>query len=700
MDKETLPTNQDVDDQEEATSEMMQQLEEFLTEGEYDYQLPKRGDIHAGVVIEIGSRGAIVDAGFKRDGIVPAADLDRLDDETLEGINPGDEIAVAVTKPQDKEGRLILSIYQALIREDWHEAERMMEEGELYEGEISGYNRGGLLVPFGRIRGFIPASHTVGMPRGLKGEERRERLADMVGDKVGLKIIEVDRHRRRLILSQRQARRAWQKIQRKRVMEELTEGETVSGTVTGITDFGAFVDLGGADGLIHISELSWRQVDDPREVVEVDDDVDVHVLNLDWERTRIALSLKRLQPNPWSRVASHYEVDQLIEGTVSRVLDFGAFVQLGLGVEGLLHVSEMTGASQLSPTEILETGQKVLVKIIGIDTHKQRITLSARQVQRDQWELWMAEHKIALEEEEARPPEPEEEGAIEPEAVEEEAVATEEPVERAEEISEPEAAEEEPEPDTEPEPTPDTDEEAEEVSEPEAEPEPEATDQTVEEEISEPEAVEEEPEPDTEPKPTPETDEEVDEVSEPEAEAEPEASDQTTEEEISEPQAAAEEPEPDTEPEPTPETDEEVDDVSEPEAEAEPEASDQTIEEEISEPEAVEEEPEPDTEPEPTPETDEEVDDVSEPEAEAEPEASDQTTEEEISELEAAEEEPEPDTEPEPTPETDEEVDQVSEPEAEAGEETPVPKAGTEGVPTDEGEETTAEPAPETEAEA
>jgi small subunit ribosomal protein S1 len=418
MNKETLPTNQDANDQEEASSTMMEQLEEYLTEGEYDYQLPKRGDIHTGVVVEIGDRGAIVDAGFKRDGIVPAGDLDRLDEETRKSIQPGDEVAVAVRKPQDQEGRLILSIYQALVQEDWQEAEKMLEEGKIYEGEISGYNRGGLLVPFGRIRGFIPASHTVGMPRGLKGEERRERLADMVGEKVGLKVIEVDRHRRRLILSQRQARRAWQKIQRKRVMDELSEGKTVSGTVTGITDFGAFVDLGGADGLIHISELSWRQVDDPREVVEVGDKVEVYVLNLDWDRTRIALSLKRLKPNPWSQVADHYEVEELVEGRVSRVLDFGAFVQLDLGVEGLLHISEMTGASQLSPTEILQTGQRVLVKIIGIDTHKQRITLSARQVHRDQWEQWMAQHKITAEEEEAP------KAAEAPEGPEEEVAAT------------------------------------------------------------------------------------------------------------------------------------------------------------------------------------------------------------------------------------------------------------------------------------
>jgi small subunit ribosomal protein S1 len=564
------------DAMEDAEMSMMDQLEEYLSEGEYDYQLPKRGDIHTGVVIEIGDRGAIVDAGFKRDGIVPASDLDRLDDESLEAIQPGDEVYVAVTKPQDEEGRLILSIYQALVREDWQKAEQMMAEGELYEGTISGFNRGGLLVPFGRIRGFIPASHTVGMPRGLKGEERREKLAEMVGDDVGLKIIEVDRHRRRLILSQRQARRAWQKIQRKRVMEELTEGESVVGTVTGITDFGAFVDLGGADGLIHISELSWKQVDDPREVVEVGDEVEVYVLNLDWDRTRIALSLKRLKPNPWTQVAGHYEVGQLVEGKVSRVLDFGAFVELGLGVEGLLHVSEMTGASQLSPTEILSAGQKVLVKIIGIDTHKQRITLSARQVHRDQWERWMAENKVAGDEEAPAPPEELEEEAAPEEAVSEaEQVAAEHTV--AEEVVEGEVEEEvEPaaEAEEEVEPTAEVEEEAEPAAEAEEEVEPTAE---VEEETEPAAEAEEEVEP------AAEAEEEVEPAAEAEEEVEPAAE---AEEEV-EPAAEVEE-----EVEPTAEAEEEVESAAEVEEEAEPAAEAEEEVEPTAETEEEEEEEE------------------------------------------------------------------------------------------------------------
>jgi small subunit ribosomal protein S1 len=569
MNEETLPTNEEVADQEEATVSMMDQLEEYLSEGEYDYQLPKRGDVHTGVVIEIGDRGAIVDAGFKRDGIVPAGDLDRLDDETLESIQPGDEVAVTVRKPQDEEGRLILSIYQALVREDWQKAEKMMEEGELYEGTISGFNRGGLLVPFGRIRGFIPASHTVGMPRGLKGEERRERLADMVGDEVGLKIIEVDRHRRRLILSQRQARRAWQKIQRKRVMEELTEGETVTGTVTGITDFGAFVDLGGADGLIHISELSWKQVDDPREVVEVGDEVEVYVLNLDWDRTRIALSLKRLKPNPWSQVAEHYEVGELVEGKVSRVLDFGAFVQLNLGVEGLLHVSEMTGTSQLSPTEILSESQRVLVKIIGIDTHKQRITLSARQVHRDQWERWMSENKIAVEEE---APEAVEEELAAP-AAEAEAPAAEEAVEEpsAEMV---EAAAEEAEGEVAPEAVTEEAVEGAEAHEPEAE------EETVPEGAPEA-AAQEEVEADEAPQPEEAPEAEADETAEPE-EAPGAEADETAEPEEA-PEAEADET---AEPEEVPEA--EADETAEPEEVPEAEADETPEPEEVPEAEADE----------------------------------------------------------------------------------------------------------------
>jgi small subunit ribosomal protein S1 len=186
------------------------------------------------------------------------------------------------------------------------------------------------------------------------------------------------------------------------VITELTEGETRHGQVTSITNFGAFVDLGGADGLIHVSELSWGRVDNPRQVLKVGDEVDVYVLDVDRERKRIALSLKKLQPDPWTIVDDHYRVGELVEGRVTRVLDFGAFVELDLGIEGLLHTSEMIGTPELPPSDIVHPGEKLLVKIIRIESRRRRLALSARQVRKSEWERWIAEQQTAHEAEEAK----------------------------------------------------------------------------------------------------------------------------------------------------------------------------------------------------------------------------------------------------------------------------------------------------------
>jgi small subunit ribosomal protein S1 len=184
-------------------------------------------------------------------------------------------------------------------------------------------------------------------------------------------------------------------------MSQLTQGETRRGTVTSITNFGAFVDLGGADGLIHVSELSWGRVDNPRQVIKVGDELEVYVLDVDQQRKRIALSLKKLQPDPWTIVDEHYHQGQLVEGHVTRVLDFGAFVELGLGVEGLLHASEMIGTPELPPNEIVHPGEKLLVKIIRIDSRRRRLALSARQVRKSEWERWVAEQQQIQEHAEA-----------------------------------------------------------------------------------------------------------------------------------------------------------------------------------------------------------------------------------------------------------------------------------------------------------
>ena len=377
-----------------------QGMDEYLTNG-YGYQAPRRGEIRTGVVIEANDQGVVVDIGFKREGLVPMEDLERLDEESRSTLQPGTEVPVLVLRTEDKDGRPVLSIHQARLYEDWVKAEQLMASGDLYEGQVAGYNRGGLIVRFGKIRGFVPTSQIVGLPRRLREEQRHQRLEAMVGEPIGLKVIEVDRQRRRLIFSQRRALRAWQELQRKRVMSQLTQGETRRGTVTSITNFGAFVDLGGADGLIHVSELSWGRVDNPRQVIKVGDELEVYVLDVDQQRKRIALSLKKLQPDPWTIVDEHYHQGQLVEGHVTRVLDFGAFVELGLGVEGLLHASEMIGTPELPPNEIVHPGEKLLVKIIRIDSKRRRLALSARQVRKSEWERWVAEQQQIQEHAEA-----------------------------------------------------------------------------------------------------------------------------------------------------------------------------------------------------------------------------------------------------------------------------------------------------------
>jgi small subunit ribosomal protein S1 len=395
------PSSQDLPDQ---------SMGEYLTNG-YDYQAPRRGDIRSGVIMEANDQGLVVDIGSKREGWVPAEDLQRLDEETRSEIQPGATFPVFVLRPEGREGNPILSIYQARLRADWLKAEQMMESGEIYEGEVAGYNRGGLIVRFGKIRGFVPSSHIVGLPKRLREEQRRQRLSEMIGQRLGLKVIEVDRQRRRLILSQRRALRAWQELQRERVITQLTEGETRRGMVTSITSFGAFVDLGGADGLIHVSEISWGRVDNPHQVLKVGDELDVYVLDVDRQRKRIALSLKKLQPDPWTIVDDHYRVGQLVEGRVTRVLDFGAFVEVDLGVEGLLHASEMIGTPELNPSDIVHPGETLPVKIIRIDSRRRRLALSARQVRRSEWERWMAERQTAHESQEAAARESEDTGA-------------------------------------------------------------------------------------------------------------------------------------------------------------------------------------------------------------------------------------------------------------------------------------------------
>lgn len=353
---------------------------------------PERGDIVTGTILAVDNQGLIVDIGaMKRDGIVPRKDIERL------GLNPsayqvGNEIEVIIIRSEDDEGNLVLSVSQAQQSEDWKRAEALMSGEELWEGIVSDVNRGGLIVPFGNLRGFVPASHVVDLPRGINEDERKDHMAKLLGRKITVKVIEVNRKRRRLVFSQRDAQRGRREARKELLLDELKEGEVRKGVVSGLRDFGAFVDLGGADGLIHISELAWHRVKHPREVLNVGDEVEVYILRLDAEGKRIGLSLKRMQKNPWAAAEELYHVGQLVEGTVSRVAQFGAFISLEPGIEALLHASQIAEPPPADPSVMLYEGQKLLLRVISIEPDRQRLGLSLKDVTDEEKQRWQERH--------------------------------------------------------------------------------------------------------------------------------------------------------------------------------------------------------------------------------------------------------------------------------------------------------------------
>ncbi len=358
-----------------------EQLEQSLASSEL-----KRGELRDGTIIDRRENGLVVDVGGKRDGFVPNSDIRDIDDMEFE---VDAEIPVLVTRVGSGNGNVQLSVSQALEQEDWLRAEKLMEAQEVYETQVTGSNRGGLTVDFGRIRGFIPMSQIIGFNRIRNAGERRRRLRSMVDDEIMVKVIEVNRRRQRLILSQRAAAKEWRAARREDLLDELEAGQERSGRISQITDFGLFVNLGGLDGLVHISELSWGRIENPGEIYRPGQRVRVKVLNVDKNRERIALSIKALKPDPWETVDVNYTPGDLVEGKVTQVVDFGAFIELEPGVEGLLHNSEFMDFAQ---REELEQGQSLLVKIIRIEPNRRRIGLSVRQVRPIEWENWVVSH--------------------------------------------------------------------------------------------------------------------------------------------------------------------------------------------------------------------------------------------------------------------------------------------------------------------
>lgn len=344
----------------------------------------RRGELREGTVLSLKDGGLVVAIGSKRDGFVPREDLEELEDKDVT-FTPGQTINVIITQFRDSDGNIELSVSQAMLQEDWITAEKLKENENVYEALVLNANRGGLTVEFGRLRGFIPMSQLIGFSRIRQAAERHRRLRAMVGQTIMLKVIEVNRRRRRLILSQRAAAKEWRSARRQQLMEDLEAGQVRRGRISQITDFGLFINLGGLDGLVHISELSWGRIEDPREAYHEGQRVKVKVLSVDHERQRIALSIKALAPDPWEIAPQKYAEGTLFEGKVTQVVDFGIFVELEPGVEGLLHNSELGDIEQRNE---LEPGKSVLVKVIRVEPDRRRIGLSVRQVRRDEWEEW------------------------------------------------------------------------------------------------------------------------------------------------------------------------------------------------------------------------------------------------------------------------------------------------------------------------
>ncbi|MBN1312568.1 MAG: S1 RNA-binding domain-containing protein [Anaerolineae bacterium] len=338
----------------------------------------RRGDILSGVILAIDKQGIIVDLGLKRDGVVLRSEF-----ESLGADHPyvvGHKVTVMVIKPEDQDGNLVVSIFQARASEDWEDAQAKMDAGELYNGQVASINQGGLIVPFGDLRGFVPASHVLNLPRGLDDEARAHHLSQLIGKDLTLKIIEVNPQRRRLVFSQREAQREARNQAKERLLDKLKEGDIVQGTVSSLRDFGAFVDLGGADGLIHVSELAWRRVRHPGEILSVGMAIEAYVLQLDQEGKRIGLSLKRLETNPWADAEQRYRIGQEVEGKVSRVVSFGAFVELTSGIEALLHVSQMGNPPPAKPDDVAAVGDHVVAEIIAFEPDRQRMGLALKSI--------------------------------------------------------------------------------------------------------------------------------------------------------------------------------------------------------------------------------------------------------------------------------------------------------------------------------
>jgi small subunit ribosomal protein S1 len=377
----------------EQPTQQPEWFENFIAN--YDTQNPNQGDILQATVIRNDEEGIFLDCGLKREIIVPQRDLENLSKEAMDKLIPGSHVPVLVITPASENREIEISLSRGLEQQIWEKAKTSMENGDILSLEVVDHNRGGLLVQYENLRGFVPYS-LVPELRGVRNPKRAEGIKNsLIGKTIDVKITEVDPDRRRLILSAESA----QAELRQRLLEKFKKGDILTGRVVKVVDFGAFVDLGGIDGLIHVSQLAWKKVKHPSDVIKVGEEIEVKIIDVDRDRQRIGLSRKALLPGPWQTLGEELKAGDYVEGIVTRLVDFGAFAKLPQGVEGLIHTSQIGYSAHQDPQNAIKPGDRVLLKVLDLKPERKRVALSMRQVPMDRQIAWAMEKMDVLPEE-------------------------------------------------------------------------------------------------------------------------------------------------------------------------------------------------------------------------------------------------------------------------------------------------------------
>jgi small subunit ribosomal protein S1 len=386
------PAAEEAEEEEEAPAPVVPRsepttMEELLAEQDADIRSFKHGDVVEGTVVRIDRDEILVDIGAKSEGVVSNRELYGRHAESAPALAVGDVVLVYVLQPESQEGHVVLSLRRAGLERKWRSMQEQFEAGAIIDAPVIDHNKGGLIVDCG-IRGFVPISQIVDFPRRPQNDQPRdaaqeiaEKLQPYVGRKMRLKILEVNRKANRLILSEKVALYEERREKRDELFSSLQVGQRVSGTVRSIAPFGVFIDLGGIDGLVHKSELSWNKVNNPDSGYRVGEQVEAEVIDINHERGRISLSIRKLQPDPWHSTVADFKVGDVIDGTVTKLVNFGAFVRVRDGLEGLIHISELSHQRVAHPGDVVHEGQTLKLKIISLDSERHRLGLSLKQAE-------------------------------------------------------------------------------------------------------------------------------------------------------------------------------------------------------------------------------------------------------------------------------------------------------------------------------